>query len=74
MAAVQVVRARQGDTVDLICHRYYGSTQDVTEAVYEANYGLAELGPILPHGTLVTLPAIEKTPQGDDKNRLNLWD
>ena len=73
MAASQVVRARQGDTVDLICHRYYGTTQDVTEAVYDANHGLAEFGPILPHGQLVTLPAIENTSQGDD-NRLNLWD
>jgi phage tail protein X len=66
-------RALQGDTVDRICHRHYGRTDSITEAVYEANPGLAELGPILPHGQLVNLPAIENTPQGKE-NRLNLWD
>jgi phage tail protein X len=73
MEQQQLVRALQGDTVDLICYRYYGTTQHVTEAVYEKNPGLAELGPVLPHGQLVVLPAIEKTPQGEE-NRLNLWD
>lgn len=73
MADKQIIRALQGDTVDLICYRYYGTTKNVTEAVYEENPGLAELGSVLPHGQLVTLPAIEKTPQGEE-NRLNLWD
>lgn len=54
-----IVRANQGDTVDLICWRYYGRTGRVTERVYEANPGLCELGPILPHGHPVTLPALE---------------
>ncbi|MBP8813198.1 MAG: tail protein X [Laribacter sp.] len=51
------VIASQGDTVDLICLRHYGYTAGVTEAVYAANAGLADLGPILPLGTTVTLPA-----------------
>ena len=51
-----VVRAQQGDTLDRICLRHYGRTQDVTEAALEANPGLAELGPILPIGTPNTLP------------------
>jgi len=50
------VIASQGDTVDAICWRYYGRTAGVTEAVLEANPGLADLGPIIPHGTQVTLP------------------
>lgn len=55
------IRAMQGDTVDLICWRHYGTTANVTEAVYEANPGLADLGPILPHGHLIKLPKIEQT-------------
>ncbi|MBL2691865.1 phage tail protein, partial [Klebsiella pneumoniae] len=27
------VKALQGDTVDLLCQRYYGTTQGVTEIV-----------------------------------------
>ena len=56
------VRARQGDTVDLICWRTYGRTAGITEQVLEANPGLADLGPELPIGTLVTLPAQPATP------------
>ena len=55
------IRAQQGDTVDLICKRYYGHTTNVVEAVYLANPGLAELGPILPHGQLVNMPAEQET-------------
>ena len=50
------VRAQQGDTVDAICQRVYGRTAGVTEAVLEANPGLADLGPVLPHGTVIDLP------------------
>ncbi|WP_296250297.1 tail protein X [Pseudomonas sp. UBA4194] len=64
--------AQQGDTVDLICWRIYGRTAGVTEAVLEANPGLADLGPVLPHGTLVTLP--EVAPQAEQTQMVNLWD
>lgn len=50
------VRSQQGDTVDAICYRVYGRTAGLTEDVYAANHGLADLGPILPAGTLVHLP------------------
>lgn len=56
------IRAIQGDTVDRICHRVYGRTAGVTEAVYEANPGLADIGPIIPTGTLVKLPAVTNQP------------
>ncbi|EFM8081940.1 tail protein X [Escherichia coli O4] len=36
------VKAMEGDTVDLLCFRHYGSTQGVTEQVLEANPGLCE--------------------------------
>jgi phage tail protein X len=70
MAQTQV-RAMQGDTVDLICWRHYGRTGRVTEAVYLANRGLAELGPILPHGLLITLPDADATQPAD--TTLHLW-
>ena len=49
------VRAYQGDTVDALCWRHYGRTQGVTEQVLQANPGLAEHGPFLPHGLQVEL-------------------
>jgi phage tail protein X len=51
-----IVRARQGDTVDALCQRVHGRTAGLTETVYAANPGLADLGPILPNGTAVELP------------------
>lgn len=73
LTARTTTRAQQGDTVDLICWRTYGRTANITEAVYAANPGLAELGPILPHGQLINLPALENTPTRAD-TRVNLWD
>ncbi|HBV9951853.1 phage tail protein, partial [Klebsiella pneumoniae] len=55
------VRAYQGDTVDALCWRHYGRTQGVTEQVLQANPGLAEHGPFLPHGLQVELPDIATT-------------
>lgn len=50
------VRTHQGETLDALCYRVLGTTGRVTEQALEMNPGLAELGPILPHGTLVELP------------------
>ncbi|KQZ94567.1 tail protein X [Pseudomonas sp. Root562] len=66
------LRANQGDTVDAICWRIYGRTAGVTEAVLEANPGLADFGTILPHGTLVQLP--DAAPQAEQRQMVNLWD
>lgn len=65
------VRARQGDTLDAICWRHLGRTAGVTEAALVANPGLAELGPILPHGQLVELPDVAPQP---DRRMVQLWD
>lgn len=65
------VIAQQGDTVDALCWRHHGSSAAV-EQVLEINPGLAALGPILPHGTPVTLPDTDPAPAGT--NYLNLWD
>jgi phage tail protein X len=66
------VYAQQGDTVDAICWRIYGRTASVTEAVLDANPGLADLGPVLPHGTAVILP--DTAPQAQELQMVNLWD
>ena len=34
------VKALQGDTLDQVCHRHYGTTKGVTEQVLRANPGL----------------------------------
>ncbi|CNL09292.1 tail protein X [Yersinia kristensenii] len=62
---------QQGDTLDLICARYYGYTEGVFETVLAANPGLAELGAVLPHGTPVELPDVQTSPVTET---VNLWD
>ena len=68
------ITAQQGDTVDLICHRHYGRTAGVTEAVYAANPGLADIGPVLPIGTPVTLPDLSTQPAEPTQQLVKLWD
>ena len=65
------MRAIQGDTVDAICWRHYGRTAGVTEAVLEANPGLADFGPQIPQGTLVLMPTEAPQPL---RQMVNLWD
>ncbi|EPF0937399.1 tail protein X [Klebsiella pneumoniae] len=63
--------AQQGDTLDMICARYYGRTEGVFESVLAANPGLAELGAVLPHGTVVELPDVRSSPVTET---INLWE
>ncbi|WP_435635339.1 tail protein X [Pseudomonas solani] len=64
-------RALQGETLDALCWRLYGRTAGVTEAVLEANPGLADLGPHLPQGHRILLPAQAPQPQ---RQAVALWD
>lgn len=66
------VRARQGDTVDQICWRYLGATSGVVEQVLQLNPDIAKLGPVLPMGTVVTLP--KRTETQPKKIRVTLWE
>lgn len=63
--------ALQGDTLDVICARYYGRTEGVVETVLEANPGLSELGVILPHGTVIELPEVSSSAVTEI---INLWE
>lgn len=69
--ATTTVRALQGDTLDQLCQRHLGATAGTVEAALLLNPGLAALGPELPLGTPVTLPA---QPAPATANRLKLWD
>lgn len=72
MPGAATYTTRQGETVDIVCHRHYGRTRETTEAVLAANPGLAALGPILPFATAINLPAIEAKSQ--KKRLVSLWD
>ncbi len=65
------VYARQGDTLDLLCWRYYGRTASVFEQVLAANLGLASMGVILPHGHAVELPEVTASTV---RETVQLWD
>ncbi|NWC30754.1 tail protein X, partial [Pseudomonas tolaasii] len=66
------VRANQNDTVDALCWRFYGRTAGVTEAVLEANPGLADHGPILTQGLVINMP--EAQTSAPQRQMVNLWD
>ena len=65
------LRSLQGDPLDLILFRHYGYTAGITEQVLNLNPGLATLGPILPTGTLINMPA---TPTQAEQPLIQLWD
>jgi len=45
------------DTVDLIAYRRFGVTHGATEAILQANPGLAGAGTKLPQGLVINIPA-----------------
>ncbi|HGP3735351.1 TPA: tail protein X [Yersinia enterocolitica] len=65
------ILAQQHDTLDAMCWRYYGRTEGVTEKVLAANPGLADIGPILPHGYPVEMPEVSAA---TTTQTLQLWD
>ncbi|MGR3435742.1 MAG: tail protein X [Shimia sp.] len=54
-------RASQGEMVDRIAFDHYGD-EAMAAAIYDANPGLAVLGPRLPIDTIVELPEKEMAP------------
>lgn len=66
-------RTVEGDTVDLIAWRHYGD-EALATAIFDANPGLADLGAVLPSGTLVRLPDRADTPPTGGAGRVHLWD
>ena len=63
---------KDGDTVDWICWRHYGNTlAATTEAVLDANYGLAAQGPVFVAGVEIVLPELTKV---SEIQTVKLWD
>lgn len=64
---------RQGDQVDYICWKYYGTDRSgVVERVLEDNPGLAGFGHTLPAGINIVLPDI--TLPEASAEPIRLWD
>ena len=61
---------KDGDVLDAICFKYYGSTTGVVEKVLEANRHLAELGAVFAAGTKIVLPDL--TPE-EETESVKLW-
>jgi phage tail protein X len=68
------LRARQGDTLDGLVWRERGLGPADLPAILAANPGLAALGPILPKGQVVTIPAIAAPAVAVRSDVVNLWD
>ncbi|MGO2507151.1 MAG: tail protein X [Psychrobacter alimentarius] len=67
---MRVVSTLQGDTVDLICLRYFGFTGGVTEQVMSLNPQLANYDLILPQLIDIKLP---DAPKRQQKQVIQLW-
>lgn len=76
MADARRLTARQGDTLDQLLFREAGLGPSALTRVLEANPGLADLGPILPTGTAVVVPAPAVAAGNATRLRplLQLWD
>lgn len=76
MAEARILVAKQGDKLDLILWRELGLDASEIGPVLRANAGLADLGPILPMGTKVIVPAQKTATQNATRTRpqIQLWD
>lgn len=61
---------KDGDVLDAICWKYYGSTSGAVEKVLEANRHLAELGSIFAAGVKIILPDLT---QEEETESVKLW-
>lgn len=69
-----VYRTKDGDTVDSIAYKYYGSTSNkLVENIFEANHRLSDYPPVLPEGLLIELPEQSQTTMTTTK-KVKLWD
>ncbi len=56
-----------GDMLDAICHKYYGSSNGYIDVVYKANLDLSSKPIILPAGITIILPEATLT------DEVSLW-
>lgn len=63
---------KDGDTADYIAWKHYGTQAgQVVEQLVDANPGLADRGPVLPAGILLTLPDVQPATSAQV---VRLWD
>lgn len=69
------VTAISGDTLDLICWQQLGTTSGGTvEQAFARNPALADLGAIIPPGTIITLPDNPPATSTPVRDIIQLWD
>ncbi len=56
-----------GDMLDAICHKHYGSSNGYIDIVYKANLELSSKPIILPAGIIIILPKVMLT------SEVSLW-
>lgn len=71
--ADDILVSRQGDTLDELIWRERALGAADIAGVLASNPGLADLGPVLPIGTHVTVPA-SATPAANVLPLIQLWD
>ena len=74
MAEERRLVARSGDKLDLMLWRDAGLGPSELTRVLDANPGLADLGPILSLGTIVTVPATADANATRVCPLIQLWD
>jgi phage tail protein X len=74
MASAQQLTAKQGDTLDMLLSRDAGLGPEHMTRVLDANPGLADLGNILPLGTVVNVPATTETTATSTLALTQRWD
>jgi phage tail protein X len=71
MADFETYRTQEGDQVDLIAFRRFGSSSGHAERILDANPGLAAYGDFLPANLVVKIPVPVVLPR---KTVTRLWD
>ena len=61
---------KDGDVLDAVCQKYYGSTSGMVEKVLEANRHLAELPAIFVAGIKIILPDLTLA---EETESVQLW-
>lgn len=74
MARQLRLTARQGDKLDLLIWREAGLGAGEIGKVLDANPGLADLGPVLPLGTVVFVPVTNAPEATRQRPLIQLWD
>ena len=68
---MDIYTTKDGDFLDAICFKHYGRQTGTTEAVLNANPGLADYPPTYPAGVQIKLPRL---PDGTVIDTVRLWD